>query len=71
LRSVPSAGGTANESPEEHFEAAGLSLTSQAKDELAADRVLIAGPGGGFERAGQPRRALQRRNAAGGSGRTR
>jgi hypothetical protein len=35
-----------------HLEAAGLSLTSYAKDELAADRVLIIGPGGGKDLAG-------------------
>jgi len=35
-----------------HLESAGLSLTSYAKDELAADRVLIVGPGGGKELAG-------------------
>jgi hypothetical protein len=35
-----------------HLESAGLSLTSYAKDELAVDRVLIVGPGGGKELAG-------------------
>jgi hypothetical protein len=35
-----------------HLESAGLSLTFYAKDELAADRVLIVGPGGGKELAG-------------------
>jgi hypothetical protein len=35
-----------------HLESAGLSLTSYAKGELAADRVLIVGPGGGKELAG-------------------
>jgi beta-galactosidase len=35
-----------------HLEAAGLSLTPYAKDELVADRVLIVGPGGGKELAG-------------------
>jgi hypothetical protein len=35
-----------------HLEAAGLSLTSYAKDELAADRVLIVAPGGGKDLAG-------------------
>jgi hypothetical protein len=35
-----------------HLESAGLSLTSYARDELAADRVLIVAPGGGKELAG-------------------
>jgi hypothetical protein len=35
-----------------HLEAAGLTLTSYAKGELAADRVLIVGPDGGKELAG-------------------
>ncbi len=36
-----------------HLESAGLSLTTKyAKDELATDRVLIVGPGGGKELAG-------------------
>jgi hypothetical protein len=35
-----------------HLESAGLSLTPYAKDELAADRVLIVGPGGGNGLAG-------------------
>jgi hypothetical protein len=35
-----------------HLESAGLSLTSYAKDELAADRVLIVGPGAGKTLAG-------------------
>ena len=35
-----------------HLEAAGLSLTAYAKDELTADRVLIVGPGGGKKLAG-------------------
>jgi hypothetical protein len=35
-----------------HLESAGLSLTPYAKDELAADRVLIVAPGGGKELAG-------------------
>jgi hypothetical protein len=35
-----------------HLEAAGLSLDSFAKDALAADRVLIVGPGGGRHLAG-------------------
>jgi hypothetical protein len=35
-----------------HLESAGLSLTAYAKDELAADRVLIVGPGGGKVLAG-------------------
>jgi hypothetical protein len=35
-----------------HLKSAGLSLTSYAKGELAADRVLIVGPGGGKELAG-------------------
>jgi beta-galactosidase len=34
-----------------HLESAGLSLTTYAKDELAADRVLIVGSGGGKELA--------------------
>jgi beta-galactosidase/beta-glucuronidase len=36
-----------------HLESAGLSLTDFAKGELAADRVLIVGPGGGKELAGE------------------
>jgi beta-galactosidase len=36
----------------EHLESSGLSLTAYAKDELAADRMLIVGPGGGKELAG-------------------
>jgi hypothetical protein len=35
-----------------HLESAGLSLASYAKDELAADGVLIVAPGGGKELAG-------------------
>jgi beta-galactosidase len=35
-----------------HLEAAGLSLTPYAAEELAADRVLIVGPGGGEHLAG-------------------
>jgi hypothetical protein len=35
-----------------HLESAGLAPTSYAKDELTADRVLIVGPGGGKELAG-------------------
>jgi hypothetical protein len=35
-----------------HLEAAGLSLTPYSRDELSADRVLIVGPGGGPELAG-------------------
>jgi hypothetical protein len=35
-----------------HLEAAGLSLTAYARDGLAADRVLIVGPGGGRDLAG-------------------
>jgi hypothetical protein len=35
-----------------HLESAGLSVTAYAKDELATDRVLIVGPGGGKELAG-------------------
>jgi hypothetical protein len=35
-----------------HLESAGLSLTPYAKDELAAGRVLIVGPAGGKELAG-------------------
>jgi hypothetical protein len=35
-----------------HLEAAGLSLTPYAKDELTADRVLIVGRGGGRKLAG-------------------
>jgi hypothetical protein len=36
-----------------HLESTGLSLTSYAKAELAADRVLIIGPGGSKELAGE------------------
>jgi beta-galactosidase/beta-glucuronidase len=35
-----------------HLEAAGLSLAAYARDQLAADRVLIVAPGGGKELAG-------------------
>jgi hypothetical protein len=35
-----------------HLESAGLSLTPYAKGELASDRVLIVGPGGGKDLAG-------------------
>jgi hypothetical protein len=35
-----------------HLESAGLSLGSYAKEELAADRILIVGPGGGQRLAG-------------------
>jgi hypothetical protein len=35
-----------------HLESGGLSLTAYAKDELAGDRLLIVGPGGGKHLAG-------------------
>jgi hypothetical protein len=44
--------GTADPAGRKHLESAGLSLTPYAKDELASDRVLIVGPGGGKELAG-------------------
>src|SRR5262249_37872410 len=36
-----------------HLESAGLALASYAKDELAADRGVIVGPGGGKDLAGE------------------
>jgi hypothetical protein len=41
-----------DEAGKKHLKAAGLSPTPYAKDEMAADRVLIVGPGGGKQLAG-------------------